>query len=414
MVSYPSRANRGRWATANGLVLYVETGETLSGCPACGVIAIGHGRHQVRLHDISLFRRAGAAAVGQAPLALPGPGLSGEHLHRGTPAGGTAGETHRQGRPVGDRRAAAFRHLGRPRPPPRFCNAWVTVGCDPETGVSLVIWTDSGDGVGSDSQRRQVPLWVRFLLPTVIFAVGVVLLVLVLALIFLDDEGRKSTLVEIGKLCAQFVILVLLGLLVTGSLNQLRAREGELRAVRERRESHVRRLIDLTHEIDLARLLISANRSVKSWSEQMIDRVIPAYTELRDLAHDQKTASAAGESIFASEAKILESVQDMNGWLQALCTEFANTKKDLSELQLKAENDRSMQDDVWARMQALLFLGDLVRDGEKHRNFRETYKVVLTLMRSELSTRGMSGSVRPEGGKEFAGSPVLEAEGSQA
>lgn len=265
-----------------------------------------------------------------------------------------------------------------------------------------------------DSQQRQVPLWVRYLLPTVMFAVCVVLLVLVAALVLLDGEGRKSTLVEVGKLCAQFIILVLLGLLVTGRVDQLRAREAELTAARERRESHVRRLIDLTHDVDLARLLISANRSVKSWSEQMIDRVIPAYTELRDLEHDQKTASAAGEPIFAFEARILEHFQGMNGWLQALCTEFANNKKDLAELQLEAENDRSKQDEVWSRMQALPFLGDLVREGETHGKFRATYKQVLTLMRSELSARGLSGSAGPEGDKEVASSPVLEAERLQA
>jgi hypothetical protein len=43
--------------TANGLVLHVEIGETLSGCPDCGVIAVGHGRRRVRLHDIPCFGR---------------------------------------------------------------------------------------------------------------------------------------------------------------------------------------------------------------------------------------------------------------------------------------------------------------------------------------------------------------------
>ncbi|MEC5192568.1 MULTISPECIES: hypothetical protein [unclassified Arthrobacter] len=33
-------------ATENGRFLRVETGETLSGCPEWGVIAIGHGRRQ--------------------------------------------------------------------------------------------------------------------------------------------------------------------------------------------------------------------------------------------------------------------------------------------------------------------------------------------------------------------------------
>jgi hypothetical protein len=244
--------------------------------------------------------------------------------------------------------------------------------------------------VGSDSQRRQAPLWVRYALPTLIFAVSVPLLGLALVLVFLDREGRNSTLVEVGKLCAQFIVLVLLGLLVTGRLNQLRTKEVELKTARERREAHVRRLIDLTHEVDLARLLISANRSVKSWSEQMIDRVIPAYTDLRDLAHDQKTASAAGQPVFTFEARtILEGLQGMNDWLKALCTEFASNKKELSELQRVAENDRSRQDEVWARMQALPLLGDLVRDGETHGRFRSTYKEVLTLMRSELSASGI-------------------------
>jgi transposase len=31
-------------ATAAGLVLGVETGEDVAGCPECGVVAVGHGR----------------------------------------------------------------------------------------------------------------------------------------------------------------------------------------------------------------------------------------------------------------------------------------------------------------------------------------------------------------------------------
>lgn len=36
-------------ATALGLVLHVETGEDLAGCPDCSVVAVGHGPRQVRL-----------------------------------------------------------------------------------------------------------------------------------------------------------------------------------------------------------------------------------------------------------------------------------------------------------------------------------------------------------------------------
>ena len=42
-------------ATRTGLVRGVETGVDLAGCPDCGVVAVGHGRRQVRLHDSPCF-----------------------------------------------------------------------------------------------------------------------------------------------------------------------------------------------------------------------------------------------------------------------------------------------------------------------------------------------------------------------
>jgi len=41
----------------NQLVLEVETDQTLAGCPACGVVAVGHGRRVHRLHDVPCFGR---------------------------------------------------------------------------------------------------------------------------------------------------------------------------------------------------------------------------------------------------------------------------------------------------------------------------------------------------------------------
>ena len=35
-------------ATGTGLVLRIETGENVTGCPDCGVVAVGHGRRRVR------------------------------------------------------------------------------------------------------------------------------------------------------------------------------------------------------------------------------------------------------------------------------------------------------------------------------------------------------------------------------
>lgn len=43
--------------TADGLCVHVETDQTLAGCPNCGVVAIGHGRRRLRLHDVPCFGR---------------------------------------------------------------------------------------------------------------------------------------------------------------------------------------------------------------------------------------------------------------------------------------------------------------------------------------------------------------------
>jgi transposase len=40
------------------LLLDVETGDELAGCTSCGVVAVGHGRRVVRLHDTPCFGRA--------------------------------------------------------------------------------------------------------------------------------------------------------------------------------------------------------------------------------------------------------------------------------------------------------------------------------------------------------------------
>jgi transposase len=42
---------------ASGPVVHVETDQTLAGCPACGVVAIGHGRRRTPLRDIPCFGR---------------------------------------------------------------------------------------------------------------------------------------------------------------------------------------------------------------------------------------------------------------------------------------------------------------------------------------------------------------------
>jgi hypothetical protein len=228
-----------------------------------------------------------------------------------------------------------------------------------------------------NSPVAKAHLWVRIYWAAIV-AVLVAAIGLAVAFSRVGDNGSGLMWLEVGKLCAQFFILVVLGVLVSYTLDQLKTKNSDERAVEARREDYVRRLIDITHDVDLARLLIFANRSVTSWSEQMTGRIIPSYTAMRDLTHDLKTAQQAGRPVFIDWAKILLELLSMNEWLKKLCLEFAERRERLSPLK---------QDEEWEAMLTLPLLGDLVRDESLYGEFRETYTLVLASMRQELNSR---------------------------
>jgi len=66
----------------------------------------------------SLFRPPSAPALGQATLALPGPGVSQDHVHRGTPTGRAPGRNSPPCNGLADRRAGPVGHLNLGLGPP--------------------------------------------------------------------------------------------------------------------------------------------------------------------------------------------------------------------------------------------------------------------------------------------------------
>ena len=75
------------------LVVTVESAPTVMGCPACGVVARGHGRDEVRAGGRPGVRRPVRMRVAQAALGVPRAGLPGRVVHR---AG--RGRSRRRGR----------------------------------------------------------------------------------------------------------------------------------------------------------------------------------------------------------------------------------------------------------------------------------------------------------------------------
>lgn len=243
---------------------------------------------------------------------------------------------------------------------------------------------------------------------TLLGAVTFSLALLVIAFLSLPVAGQQKLWEEIGKLCAQFLVIVLLGLLVTGTLERMKSRGEERQAARQRQGDYIRRLIDLAHDLDQARLLIRADKTVDAWAEQMNVRVIPAYMELRDMYHDQMAIQATGKPFFRKDEDIIQDLKKMGWWFHAFCSEYSRHKELFAVDQrnllrfLRNYDDRR---DLWPKLDRLPLLQDYLYDPNfdpepaKERNdpalsdldtyhyedFRAYYLDALTCMRMEFS-----------------------------
>jgi hypothetical protein len=223
----------------------------------------------------------------------------------------------------------------------------------------------------------------------------------------LDQTGRSKVVEEVAKLAVQFIVIVVAGAFVKMILEDLQAkRKGDEEELREQarrdqedtrarqadwdelseiKRSYIRRVLDARHRVDRAQMLIRANRSVRTWSIQMQGEVIEAYLALRDVNHDLVTATQAGHPVFVAE--IREPISRMANYLDDLIVEFGDKKKELSELQLKAEKDRRKQIEVWRQLQGLERLGDLIHDGDGYRSFQSSCRQAVAGMRAGLTAR---------------------------
>jgi hypothetical protein len=173
---------------------------------------------------------------------------------------------------------------------------------------------------------------------------------------------------------------------------ELQARE------RARRQAMTAQVTTASHQVDSARFLIAANRSVKSWSEAITGPIDIARSQLRSMAHEITNSEQAGQPLFLDSDAIRRRLLKMCDYLMALITEHADNKQRLGELQRRAEHgtaDRpTALEEVWHELTALEHLADLVDrttvdpgdddDAPTYGGFRSHYFAVLFAMRTEL------------------------------
>jgi hypothetical protein len=264
-----------------------------------------------------------------------------------------------------------------------------------EDVIGDVMWVNDPDEAVSDGEDYGL---VQAKHPSLSIITGVVALVVVSsamasAVLLLTDNIHDTVvpvLQDIVRVAYQALAVGLLGGLAKQLIDRRMAQQAEALALRDRRYASIEGLVSASHLVDNARLLIRANRSVKTLTEQMNASIVPARTQVRNVAHNLRNWEDAKSPTFPHSARIINLVEEMSEYLMSLIEEYADNKKVLSELQRRAEQgvdqDRLvLLDEIWVRLQDLAWLGDCLQDGETYGEYRENYVAALKLMRGELS-----------------------------
>jgi hypothetical protein len=114
-------------------------------------------------------------------------------------------------------------------------------------------------------------------------------------------------------------------------------REAAADELRDRRYRFISTLVEVIYNIETAKLVMRANRSVRSWTDMVNDRILPGCSRLADMTHQLNNWAEAGSPMFDDTEGVAKELQGMNDYFAALLAEYGNKKQTLGELQLKAE-----------------------------------------------------------------------------
>jgi hypothetical protein len=175
---------------------------------------------------------------------------------------------------------------------------------------------------------------------------------------------------------------------------QRKSDEAAAAELRDRRYGFISTLVEVIYNIETAKLVIRANRSMKSWTDMVNDRILPGCSRLADMKHQLNNWAEAGSPMFDDTEGIAEELQGMNDYFASLLAEYGNSKQELDELELKAEKAKQrcqhkreeLLARIWNKMQDLEFLGGLLskKHDDTYKAYRGNYEQALLKMRHSL------------------------------
>lgn len=184
-----------------------------------------------------------------------------------------------------------------------------------------------------------------------------------------NSKQQSELFTELGKGLIQIVVIGVLGtvLKLLADDYQERRQRAEKQAA-FRLDIH-RRLVGVTNVLRRARTLIEANRSVKTWSEQML-AIMDAGYELRLLRHEIQASRRVPDPPLSDAPRLVNRISAMLDYIAWHQNGFSKNKQRLGELQRAAERDDDATGDerqqalreVWEAISGLDSVADLIAD----------------------------------------------------
>jgi hypothetical protein len=277
----------------------------------------------------------------------------------------------------------------------------VAAGPDREQSHKRGPMSSAAAGPEPESVRREqaAPL---LMIATVVVGVAVAAIAIA-ALVLLSGRDRHDqwtpVLQDVLKTAYQALIVGALGGLAKLLIDRRKERDQSAAEVRARRHWYISRVVDANHMVDNARVLILANRSVRTWTDSVTGAIVPARTSLRSVANDLTNWTSAGQPVFRQDEPSGNGSHSLSDDLQAMCDylldlidEHANHKQRLAEMQNSAEKmegpDRQAQlERIWEGLRALPHLHDFVDEDLEFASYKADYFNALIAMRSSLTPR---------------------------
>lgn len=168
--------------------------------------------------------------------------------------------------------------------------------------------------------RRVQPgkLWMPIL--ATVLAVGAVAIAIV-GYVSLDADDQSRAVRDFPKLAFQFLLLGVLGVYVNFLVQRYRDRLAQTEAASEFRKETAQRLVDVTHRVRKAQLLLAIDRSPKTYDEQ-VRELIDVTMDLRAIGHESETRGT-----FTNRELIREAVGAMTCYLESLVYELRVSRR---------------------------------------------------------------------------------------